>query len=95
MPCTRHYGCLCVRQPTLHVCSEYTERHHWNCAWHAGNSGGPLLDSFCRVIGVNTATFTKQGSGRGSGVNFALPIDMVRTVVPRLIVYGTSSDRRV
>jgi hypothetical protein len=28
---------------------------------HAGNSGGPLLDSFGRIIGVNTATFTRAG----------------------------------
>jgi S1-C subfamily serine protease len=61
----------------------------------AGNSGGPLLDSSGRVIGVNTATFTRVGSGQSSGVNFALPIDMVRDVVPKLIVFGTSSDKRV
>ena len=47
------------------------------------------------MIGVNTATFSKQGSGRGSGVNFALPVDMVRTIVPRLIVYGQAGDKRV
>jgi hypothetical protein len=28
---------------------------------NAGNSGGPLLDSFGRIIGVNTATFTRAG----------------------------------
>ena len=61
----------------------------------AGNSGGPLLDSSGRVVGVNTATFSRQGSGRGSGVNFALPIDKVRTVVPRLIVYGQAGEKRV
>lgn len=33
--------------------------------------------------------------GRGSGVNFALPADLVRTVVPNLIVYGTASGRGV
>ena len=61
----------------------------------AGNSGGPLLDSAGRVIGVNTATFSRQGSGRGSGVNFALPIDKVRTVVPRLIITGQAGEKRV
>jgi S1-C subfamily serine protease len=62
---------------------------------YAGNSGGPLLDSGGRMVGVNTATFSKQGSGRGSGVNFALPVDMVCAVVPRLIVYGQAGEKRV
>ncbi|KAH8949642.1 hypothetical protein BDL97_10G042800 [Sphagnum fallax] len=57
---------------------------------NAGNSGGPLLDSFGRIIGVNTATFTRAGTGMSSGVNFAVPIDAVRLIVPRLIVFGTS-----
>ncbi|KAJ7285440.1 hypothetical protein O6H91_Y334000 [Diphasiastrum complanatum] len=61
---------------------------------NAGNSGGPLLDSFGRVIGVSTATFTRQGTGVSSGVNFALPIDLVRGLIPYLIVYGTISSPR-
>jgi len=42
-------------------------------------------------VGVNTATFSRQGTGRGSGVNFALPVDLVARIVPRLIAYGSAS----
>lgn len=63
-----------------------------DAAINAGNSGGPLLDSFGHVIGINTATFTRQGSGRSSGVNFAIPIDTVWKLVPHLIVDGTVSS---
>ncbi|ONM62887.1 Protease Do-like 5 chloroplastic [Zea mays] len=63
-------------------------------AINAGNSGGPLIDSYGHVIGVNTATFTRKGSGISSGVNFAIPIDTVVQSVPNLIVYGTSVSNR-
>ncbi|GFR39899.1 hypothetical protein Agub_g404 [Astrephomene gubernaculifera] len=51
-----------------------------------GNSGGPLLDSSGRVIGINAAIFTPTGSS--AGVGFAIPIDMVRRVIPQLIAHG-------
>ncbi|KAK3041176.1 hypothetical protein RJ639_028655 [Escallonia herrerae] len=60
-----------------------------DAAINAGNSGGPLIDSYGHVIGVNTATFTRKGTGVSSGVNFAIPIDTVVRTVPYLIVYGT------
>lgn len=114
------------------------------------NSGGPLVDSFGRLVGLNTAPFTKEtlvrtlnpkppGSavcslpgglapalscrplptsvspqapkspdvklqhthfihslqGRGSGVGFALPSDLLREVCPNLIIYGSASARGV
>jgi S1-C subfamily serine protease len=57
-----------------------------DAALNPGSSGGPLLDSQGRVIGVNTAIFTSTGTS--VGVGFALPIDTVRRVVPQLIAYG-------
>ncbi|CAD6269337.1 unnamed protein product [Miscanthus lutarioriparius] len=65
-----------------------------DAAINAGNSGGPLIDSYGHVIGVNTATFTRKGSGISSGVNFAIPIDTVVQSVPNLIVYGTPVSNR-
>ncbi|KAK2447600.1 Protease Do-like 5, chloroplastic [Trifolium repens] len=61
---------------------------------NAGNSGGPLIDSHGHVVGVNTATFTRKGTGASSGVNFAIPIDTVIKSVPYLIVYGTPYSNR-
>ncbi|PKI31823.1 hypothetical protein CRG98_047774 [Punica granatum] len=65
-----------------------------DAAINSGNSGGPLVDSYGHVIGVNTATFTRKGSGMSSGVNFAIPIDSVLRTVPYLIVYGTPYSNR-
>lgn len=65
-----------------------------DAAINGGNSGGPLIDSFGHVIGVNTATFTLKGSKISSGVNFAIPIDLVQQNVPYLIVYGTIVSNR-
>jgi len=55
-------------------------------AINPGNSGGPLLDSSGRLVGVNTAILS--GSGASAGVGFAVPVDVVNTVVPQLISKG-------
>jgi S1-C subfamily serine protease len=56
-----------------------------HAAINPGNSGGPLLDSAGRLIGINTMIFSP--SGAYAGVGFAVPIDTVNRVVPRLITY--------
>ena len=57
-----------------------------DAAINPGNSGGPLLDSAGRLIGVNTAIYSP--SGASSGIGFAIPVDEVSRVVPRLIKDG-------
>jgi S1-C subfamily serine protease len=57
-----------------------------DAAINPGNSGGPLLDAEGRVIGVNTAIRTT--TGLGTGVGFAVPVNLVRRVVPQLIAQG-------
>jgi S1-C subfamily serine protease len=57
-----------------------------DAAINPGNSGGPLLDSAGRLIGINTAIYSP--SGAYAGIGFAVPVDTVNRVVPRLIAYG-------
>ncbi len=57
-----------------------------DAAINPGNSGGPLLDSAGRLIGVNTAILSDTGAN--SGIGFAVPVDIVNRIVPRLIRDG-------
>jgi S1-C subfamily serine protease len=57
-----------------------------DAAINPGNSGGPLLDSAARLIGVNTAIYSP--SGAFAGIGFAIPVDEVNRIVPRLIREG-------
>jgi S1-C subfamily serine protease len=57
-----------------------------DAAINPGNSGGPLLDSAGRLIGVNTSIFSP--SGASAGIGFAIPVDEINRIVPRLIRDG-------
>lgn len=51
-----------------------------------GNSGGALVDSRGALIGINSAIISK--SGGNNGIGFAIPIDMVKNVVTKLVKEG-------
>lgn len=53
---------------------------------HGGNSGGPLVNSDGKVIGMNTFGI---GEG-GGGLEFSIPIEDVRSWIPTLSKYGKS-----
>ncbi len=53
-----------------------------------GNSGGPLLNLAGEVIGVNAQIETDGTSSTNSGVGFAIPVSVVKLVVPDLIANG-------
>ena len=57
-----------------------------DAAINPGNSGGPLLDSAGRLIGVNTAIYSP--SGAYAGIGFAVPADVIASIVPQLIRHG-------
>ena len=64
-----------------------------DAAINTGNSGGPLLDSAGRLIGVNTQIASP--SGGSAGVGFAVPINTVRRVVPQIIETGEYTPPRL
>jgi S1-C subfamily serine protease len=57
-----------------------------DAAINPGNSGGPLIDSAGRLVGINTMIYSP--SGAYAGIGFAVPVDTINRVVPRLIGYG-------
>jgi S1-C subfamily serine protease len=53
---------------------------------NGGNSGGPLLDTAGRVVGVNTAI--PDETPYSAGLGFAIPADRVNRVVSELVAHG-------
>lgn len=54
-----------------------------DAAVNPGNSGGPLLNVRGKVIGMNTAIISPTGGGN-VGIGFAVPINLVRELIPQL-----------
>jgi Do/DeqQ family serine protease len=50
-----------------------------DAAINPGNSGGALVDLSGRLLGINTAIFSRSGGSQGIG--FAIPVNMVRGVI--------------
>lgn len=64
-----------------------TDTIQTDAAINHGNSGGPLLDTLGRVIGVNTQI--ESESGGSDGVGFAIPSNTVGSIVSQLVSSGT------
>ena len=62
-----------------------------DAAINPGNSGGALVDLAGRLIGVNTAIFSRSGGSQGIG--FAIPVNMVKVVVASAKGGGTTVKR--
>ncbi len=65
---------------------EYEDFIQTDAAINPGNSGGALVDVEGRLIGINTAIFSRSGGSQGIG--FAIPSNLARNVMDSLIKYG-------
>ncbi len=57
-----------------------------DAAINPGNSGGPLLDTQGNMIGITTAILSRVQ--QSAGIGFAIPINVVKRIVPQLIAHG-------
>ena len=57
-----------------------------DAAINPGNSGGALVDSRGRLLGINTAIYSRSGGSMGIG--FAIPVTTARQVVDSIVKQG-------
>jgi serine protease Do len=60
-----------------------------DAAINPGNSGGPLVDLQGRLVGINSAIYSRSGGYQGIG--FSIPVDVVENVATQLIDHGSVS----
>jgi S1-C subfamily serine protease len=62
-----------------------------DAAINHGNSGGPLIDAFGRVVGVTSQIQTGSDTSQGNvGIGFAIPINTVRDIAGQIIAHGSA-----
>jgi serine protease DegS len=57
-----------------------------DAAINPGNSGGALIDATGKLVGINTAIFSKSGGSQGIG--FAIPASIVKDIMGQIIESG-------
>ncbi len=66
-----------------------------DAAVNSGNSGGPLLDSRGRLIGINTSILSGGIDGGNDGIAFAVPTRILLFVVEQLRAHGEVTRGRI
>jgi serine protease Do len=66
--------------------ADYEDFIQTDAAINPGNSGGPLVNIRGEIIGINTAIFSRTGGYQGIG--FAVPSNMVKSVMDQLVKKG-------
>ncbi len=57
-----------------------------DAAINPGNSGGALIDASGRLVGINSAIFSRSGGSQGIG--FAIPVNLARGVMSQILEHG-------
>lgn len=78
-------GIVSARQRDINA-GPYDDFIQTDASINRGNSGGPMFNLDGKVIGVNTAIFSP--SGGSVGIGFAIPSNIVKTVVGQIIEFG-------
>lgn len=66
------------------------------CTINSGNSGGPLFDSYGRVVGITSAKLSNNGDSRNAtieGIGFAIPINDVIGIITDYMEHGYVTGR--
>ena len=79
------FGIVACAKRYLPEGSEYSAWIQTDASISPGNSGGPLVDTWGRVVGINT-----RGAMQGGDMGFAVPALIVKLVVPRLRATGAA-----
>ncbi len=67
-----------------------------DCTINSGNSGGPLFDSYGRVVGITSAKLSNNGQSSQAtieGIGFAIPINDVIDIITDYMQYGYVTGR--
>ena len=62
-----------------------------NCTINSGNSGGPMFDSYGRVVGITSAKYSNNGDSSNAtieNIGFAIPINDVKGVITDIMEHG-------
>lgn len=81
------------RNPRTGSSNAFTNYIQTDAAVNPGNSGGPLVDIYGELIGMNVAiaTGSRQSSstqGQSAGISFAIPLGVIESVVDQIIENG-------
>ena len=66
--------------------TDYEDFIQTDASINPGNSGGALVDAEGRLIGINTAILSRSGGNQGIG--FAVPINLAKSVMERILNHG-------